>query len=899
MSLIAASLPPGISSATSASSQASRTPTPTPSTLAARAALAAAIGSGAILETERPLGALRWVANLDGTLTGPSASSPPDIALGYVVAHLEAFGLTAHDVALLSFRDDYVDILGTHHLSWVERVNGVAFFGAGLKAAVAADGSLISLAGPVYHIVRLTGPASIHLSADQAVAAARTALEAPARRGPSTAMPPDRATLVRFAAPGTAGFAWDTTTAISPERIVRSVVDAATGRVLWRENLVRNDVSGSGLAWPEAPGPFPNGGGVQAPVTFPVAGPSALSGNNAHVYTAVSGSDEIVPADEIPATDASALSWGASATFDITTVGQNCSATYPCTWNYAVPYSWQTNRRQEAVQAYYLLNVYHDHLAAPPIGFTEAAGNFQVTNGTGLGHGGDPVETTTLVGANLGHDGRPRILNNASMYAPPDGMPGRMALYLFRRDRAHPASPTADAADDATVVFHEYTHGMSSRLVTMPDGSEALYGGQSGAMSEGWSDWYALDDLVAQGYQPDTPAVDLPVGTWISGGLGVRPQFADCLPASRVRGCAAAGTAGPGGFTYGDYGRIAGAPEAHADGEIWLQTLWQLRAALGSAVTEAIVTRAMELSPQAPTFLEERDAILIADTTVYGGAHRDAIWHVFARRGMGFFASSRDTFDEHPVESFALPATCPGAGCGSVFGQVVDPTSDKPVVGALVHLAADELGVPVDLSATSDAKGRFRISDVPDGSYRNVTVSRNGYRTVWFGPVNVDGDTHLQLAIRRDWVTVSGGAKIQSVTGPDRTTALGECGPQGVIDGSLSTSWLTSIARPAVLTIQLPASVNIIDFKVDPAARCAGTNSDTRSFRILTRTQRGRWTVAFSTTTGLPRGGLTTLRPTTGWRDVRSVRLVLLSAARSTRQVEFRELIVHGVVPEP
>jgi extracellular elastinolytic metalloproteinase len=311
------------------------------------------------------------------------------------------------------------------------------------------------------------------------------------------------------------------------------------------------------------------------------------------------------------------------------------------------------------------------------------------------------------------------------------------------------------------------------------------------------------------------------------------------------------------------------------------------------------VTRAMELSPQAPSFLEERDAILIADGVAYGGADRTTIWKVFAHRGMGFFASARSTFDTHPVESFSLPVTCPGSGCGTVFGQVVDPTSDAPVSGVLVHLAPDDLGVPVDLSATTDANGRFRIADVPDGSYRNVTVSGDGYRTVWFGPVNVDGDTHLHPEIRRDWVTISGGARVQSVTGQNRATALGECGPQGILDGSLTTSWLTSIKQPAVLTVKLPTAVNISDIEVDPSAICAGASSNTRSFRILTRTLHGKWTVAFATSVGLATGRLTTLRPNTGWHDVRFVRLELRSAARSSRQVEFTELIVHGPAAVP
>ena len=45
----------------------------------------------------------------------------------------------------------------------------------------------------------------------------------------------------------------------------------------------------------------------------------------------------------------------------------------------------------------------------------------------GSGAGGDPVLAATLVGANLGRDGRPRLLNNATMYTPPDGHAAQMS----------------------------------------------------------------------------------------------------------------------------------------------------------------------------------------------------------------------------------------------------------------------------------------------------------------------------------------------------------------------------------------------------------------------------------------------------------------------------------------
>ena len=90
-------------------------------------------------------------------------------------------------------------------------------------------------------------------------------------------------------------------------------------------------------------------------------------------------------------------------------------------------------------------------------------------------------------------------------------------------------------------------------------------------------------------------------------------------------------------------------PEVHADGEIWLQTLWQLRDTLGQSTTQGLITRAMELSPPEPTFLDMRNSILQADLIGNAGANQDAIWAVFAERGMGYFASAFDGNDIEPA----------------------------------------------------------------------------------------------------------------------------------------------------------------------------------------------------------------------------------------------------------
>ena len=52
----------------------------------------------------------------------------------------------------------------------------------------------------------------------------------------------------------------------------------------------------------------------------------------------------------------------------------------------------------------------------------------------------------------------------------------------------------------------------------------------------------------------------------------------------------------------------------HGDGEIWAQTLWDLRACdrVGRRA-RALITQGMRLSPPEPSFLDMRNAILQAD----------------------------------------------------------------------------------------------------------------------------------------------------------------------------------------------------------------------------------------------------------------------------------------------
>src|SRR4029079_14185452 len=131
-----------------------------------------------------------------------------------------------------------------------------------------------------------------------------------------------------------------------------------------------------------------------------------------------------------------------------------CVPTFVCTWDPETASSWNTNRNQTAVQLFYFINTFHDHLAAAPIGFTTAAGNFQ---------GDDPVQGENLDGAATDSGTLPdgAHIDNANFGTPPDGQSPRMQIFLWHQP--HTAFPNEDpfiaanGSDEADIVYHENT----------------------------------------------------------------------------------------------------------------------------------------------------------------------------------------------------------------------------------------------------------------------------------------------------------------------------------------------------------------------------------------------------------------------------------------------------------
>ena len=294
------------------------------------------------------------------------------------------------------------------------------------------------------------------------------------------------------------------------------------------------------------------------------------------------------------------------------------------------------DRDAALTNAFYWSNVAHDWFYA--LGFDEPAGNFQVDN---FGLGGaevDPVRVDIEDSS---------VVNNATFVTPPDGISPRMQLGLFTWSRR-------DSAFDADLIMHEYTHGLTTRLVGGPNDVTGLFLWQSGALSEGWSDAYAasfLDDPVFGDYVTGNPTSGMRTvaydnSTYTYGHVGT-------LSLKVIPGT----------------GRLLRVQQVHRDGEVWAGVLWDLRAALGKSDFEHTITTGLKLTPSRPSMLDARDAILQAAQLLgVGGANGCPLWSVFAARGFGSSAVLNPIEVSQPTdtalsvyESFDLPAACGGA----------------------------------------------------------------------------------------------------------------------------------------------------------------------------------------------------------------------------------------------
>jgi hypothetical protein len=556
------------------------------------------------------------------SLSEPQSEAPDKVARGFLKRQAELFALTASGIDSLKLEREDPD-QGTTFLEYSQRVGGIKVYDGSVKVVVNNEGEVTNVREG-FLISGQEVKLNATLSEQQGIA---RAFEHAGRAGvTSFVQTVGRETAgeySRFTNPlnknyeevlselnvvrvgNEARLAWHVYAEVGPEEWYELLVDAHNGELLLRHNLYVDVAQGTVYIEDPLKGArqlVSFVGNTTINTTAGWMGTSTVTtGNNVEAYL---DSD----ADNLPDPNNS------SELFN----GHAFAADQNFTFAFSTTVDPRTQQAAVVTNLFYYNNFMHDFSYG--LGFTETAGNFQTNNYGRGGLGNDSVMAEAQDGSGT---------NNANFATPPDGQRPRMQQYLFTAP-----NPDRDSSVDSDVVFHEYGHGISNRLIGNGS-STALAGIQSGAMGEGWSDYWAFtingDGAIAE-YSTDDPTgirrapYTVPAAT-------VHDSYADVC----VNGC-----------------------EVHRDGEVWAATLWDLRAQLGAQVTDRLVLNGMKFTPTRPSFINARDGILQADQNLNGGANRCAIWTVFARHGMGVSASGSDGMTH--TASPGVPSDCGGSG---------------------------------------------------------------------------------------------------------------------------------------------------------------------------------------------------------------------------------------------
>ncbi|WP_351233110.1 M36 family metallopeptidase [Streptomyces sp. NPDC002133] len=548
----------------------------------------------------------------DKALGAARSGDPQALALAYLREHADLYGLSASDLEGLEIVKSYrTKHNGVRHVFIGQTDRGVPVHGARLQVAVDKDGRILTATGSLVPGARAGATAPLDKGAAVKRAAGAVGTDEP--RGTVTA---ERVTFPL--ADGTARPAWRTTLTARNGHLYDTVVDAEDGRILLRNDLTHNE----GPEGRVFTGQNPTTGAATV-VPFSGLGRSWVSGrvttgNNAEVSHNPDGQESLGYQPQTPAAGDPAY--------------QHFTYTFTDAFRSSGGTDLTTDRDAVVTQAFYYTNRMHDFLYG--LGFDEASGNFQEDNLGQGGAGGDRVQV--YVDFNANGD----AACNANFGTPADGQNPTMRLFV---GRASCGNHNTHRGMNGDTVAHEYSHGLSHRLV---GGGDMGDGEQTGALGEGWSDAVATSmwsDPVYGEYNNGEPT-------------GVRRVAYDNST-----------------LTYGDL-CDDGSCQVHDDGEIWATAMWDMRTALigahgaagGKQRHEQLMVDGMKLTPSAPDFLDARNGILAADRATYGGADQCLLWGVFARRGMGASATSPSQDQADPATDF--PAACrPTADAGGPY----------------------------------------------------------------------------------------------------------------------------------------------------------------------------------------------------------------------------------------
>ena len=629
---------------------------PGPGQVAAETALRAAL-PGLIVRYDRLTGEAAAVLNTGAYLSDPDPNGfiPASTGINYVASQLTLLGLSSSDISSLELTDDVPSaISGATHLYWRQVYSGIRTFNSQLQVNIDRDGRVISINNALVPglaaAVNTTTPAVGAGTAAQA-AALQIGINVPSP--PAELAPPQGSERITQVDPngistdpivarlvflpvmlGDVRLAWsfDIHT-LDHQHVYEFTVDATTGSVMTRFDQV---ASSDGYSVLPRPAESPNHGGmafllVNPPVqpgspfgwhdTNGVAGPefTTMRGNNVHAYDDIDGNN-LPPSPE-----------------------PDCGSPISCNFPPNFTMAPSTYTPAAVTNLFYWNNVIHD--VTSQYGFDSASGNFQSNTYGAGGIGGDEVYAEAQDGSGI---------NNANFYTPPDGTHPRMQMFLWNT-----TSPQRDGDFDSGVITHEFTHGISNRLVGGPSMVGCLNNYQQAG--EGISDFMAL----AFTHRPaDTGLTLRPMGTYVLGqpvtGPGIRSlRYTTDLSVNN--------------WTYES---IHGQAIPHGVGQIWAEIAWRAYWALvdahgfnsniydpnGGAGNQRMLLYAIDglkNTTCSPTFVDLRDGIIQAAAANYYGEDVCRLWDSFAASGLGVDADPVGPNAVNTVvNGFSTPVTC-------------------------------------------------------------------------------------------------------------------------------------------------------------------------------------------------------------------------------------------------
>jgi extracellular elastinolytic metalloproteinase len=255
--------------------------------------------------------------------------------------------------------------------------------------------------------------------------------------------------------------------------------------------------------------------------------------------------------------------------------------------------------------------------------FVDKAKNIKAAGGSGVIVANNVAGSPVVMGGTIRRFGLPAVMVGQADGAALKANVGHATTIRL----VDPAPPMKDGDLDSDIVFHEYGHGLTWRMIGRMSGAVA------GGIGEGMSDTLSIiinDDPVVGEYSFSDPA-------------GIRSH------------------------SYEGYNRTyADIPftEVHDTGELYGAIMWDLwkrykTVGLGQSDILSDLVQGMNFTPSKPSFEEMRQGILDGLLAAGDDGRSCMVWNAFARYGAGVGSSATVSGGGATVnESFAVPPGC-------------------------------------------------------------------------------------------------------------------------------------------------------------------------------------------------------------------------------------------------